>query len=351
MLLKSAKKRLKKNGQGIYRMETLGNKGNKKKHQKKYQCVLCDFYTSHKNDWNKHLMRAKHKKACGNARDNPKTHECKLCGKKFKTRSGKWKHEKKCDGNTDSSVMFPGFHKNTKKVDMSKIMSKNLEKQELEKLKEEIKKKDKKIEMLEKKQLQQEVEHLTKSLSARDRHIEDLKNHKGNTQNINTQNNNYINIQLYLDEKCSNAMPIMDFIEKLKFKLTDINPDRPNSSIESLTNMVVTELNQLDNTERPIHCSDAKRLNFYVKDASDGWINDKDNKKIDKAIGWANMRHQDAWHNYAKKEGIDSSKRKDTDYHKMNVAMAAWSDDSKKAKKKVKRAIAKATNFKEMVSP
>ena len=204
--------------------------------------------------------------------------------------------------------------------------------------------------MLKKEKLQEQVEHLTQSLNESHRHIEDLKKNKGNTQIITTQNNNYINIQLYLDENCSKAMPIMDFIENLKFKLTDINPDRPNSSIESLTNMVVTELNQLDNADRPIHCSDAKRLNFYVKDASDGWIKDKDNKKIDKAIGWANMRHQDAWHTYAKKEGIDSSKRQDTDYHKMNVAMAAWSDDSQKAKKKVKRAIAQATQFKKMAS-
>ena len=183
-----------------------------------------------------------------------------------------------------------------------------------------------------------ELEHLREKVAI-------LEKHKI-IQNIETQNNNIqnINIQLFLNENCANAIPIMDFIKNLKFKLTDIDPNRPNSTIESLTNIVVTELNQLDNTERPIHCSDAKRHHFYVKDAS-GWAKDIDNKKIDKAMGWANMRHQGAWHEYAKEKGLDSQK-KDVNYHKMNVAMAAWSDDPAKAKKKDKRAIAGGTNLK-----
>ena len=138
----------------------------------------------------------------------------------------------------------------------------------------------------------------------------------------------------------------MEFIENLKFKITDINPNNPSSSIKSLSNVVVNSLNMLEDTERPIHCSDAKRLKFYVKDASDGWIEDKNNQKMDKAIGWANMRHQGAWHTYAKTEGLDK-KRRDTNYLKMNVAMAKFSDDKAKAKKKVKRAIALATPLKE----
>ncbi len=86
-----------KNGHTIYIMETLVIRGNKKNPDAKYQCLNCDYYTSHKGDWTKHLLTAKHKKICGYAKKtrNPKkTHKCNLCGKIFKSRSGKWKHEK-----------------------------------------------------------------------------------------------------------------------------------------------------------------------------------------------------------------------------------------------------------------
>ena len=334
-------------------METLVNRGNEKKLNAKYNCNFCNFTTSHKNDWSRHLLTAKHKKACGYAKKtrNPKkTHKCNLCGKIFKSRSGKWKHEKKCDGNTDGSVTFPMFLKKAF-FDMSKnLEKKELEKQELEKLKEELKIADEKIKMLEKEKLQQKVEHLTESLSARDRHIEDLKKQAKNvtTQNINTQNNtqnnNYINIQLYLNEKCKNAMLLTDFVKELQFKLTDINPERPASTIESLSKCITDRLQNMEESERPVHCTDAKRLVFHVKDAS-GWSKDVNNKKIDNAIGWANVRQQGAWIRKAKADDWVNQKD-DTSYLNMNIAMGKFSDNPKRAKGKIKRAIAKAVTLK-----
>ena len=139
-------------------------------------------------------------------------------------------------------------------------------------------------------------------------------------------------------------MSIMDFIKDLQFKLTDINPERPASMIESLSKCITDKLEEMAETERPVHCTDAKRLVFHVKDAS-GWTKDVDNKKIDNAIGWANARHQGAW---IKKATDDNwmSKKHDSNYLNMNVAMGKFSDDPQKAKKKVKRAIAKAVPIK-----
>jgi flagellar motility protein MotE (MotC chaperone) len=39
----------------------------------------------------------------------------------------------------------------------------------------------------------------------------------------------------------------------------------------------------MDVTERPIHCSDQKRLQFYVKN-DDEWTRDSNNEKIDSSI-------------------------------------------------------------------
>ena len=42
-------------------------------------------------------------------------------------------------------------------------------------------------------------------------------------------------------------------------------------------------MKDLKPTERPIHCSDKKRLQFYVKD-DDKWTKDSNNEKIDETI-------------------------------------------------------------------
>ena len=69
---------------------------------------------------------------------------------------------------------------------------------------------------------------------------------------------------------------------------------------------------------------------------------------MDKAIGWANMRHQGAWIKKATSEDMASQKN-DLDFLHMNVAMGKYSDDPTKAKKKIKRAIAKAVPIKEAI--
>ena len=305
-------------------MNTLGPARTRKKCKSVknlFNCKICDYTTSNKQHMTKHLMTRKHRvltQGPGGTRQKSKTsiiRECPFCSKTFKTRSGRSKHVRNCSNNTQD--IQQKLEEANKKID-------NLKNERIEALESQLK-----------------IAHdLNKKLS---------KQKTGQTQNINTQNNNYINIQLYLDEKCKNAMPIMDFIKDLQFKLLDINSERPASTIESLGKCITDKLEDMDVTERPMHCSDVKRLVFHVKDAS-GWAKDVDNKKIDKAIGWANMRHQGAWHSYAKKEGIDKSKVKDTDYHNMNVAMAHFSDDPKKAKGKIKRVIASTTDFKNVKS-
>jgi len=298
----------------------------------KYKCGLCYYSTSRPDHWKNHILTMKHKRRKKNSElllkssklllKSSKVYDCKLCEKKYKYRQGLYVHKKNAHSTENKKIDLDIFE------DFKKQLA-------------ETKKNDAALRVA----LCRERVALCQERAA---HIKTSQKATSDTQ----QNFNVIKklaerptIMVFLNQKCQNAAPLLDFIKTLHFPLTDINPGRPLSSIESISNCIVKELKMLDDTERPIHCSDAKRLNFYVKDAS-GWAMDTDNKKIDKALGWANSRHQSAWHSYAKKEGIDKSKVKDTDYHNMNVAMAAWSDNPEKAKKKVKRAIATATNLK-----
>ena len=281
-----------------------------------FYCKICDYTTSNKQHMAKHLMTRKHRVLeqgpDGTRKKSNKKNiirKCPFCSKTFKTRSGRSKHVRKCSNNPQN-------------------------------LQQKLEEANKKIKILEKERIET-LESQNKELL---KIISNQKTQNINTQNINTQNNNYINIQLYLNEKCKNAMPIMDFVKELQFKLTDINPERPASTIESLSKCITDKLEDMDETERPVHCTDAKRLVFHVKDAS-GWSKDVNNKKIDNAIGWANVRQQGAWIKKAKADDWVNQKN-DTNYLHMNVAMGKFSDDPNKAKRKVKRAIANAVPLK-----
>jgi hypothetical protein len=70
-------------------------------------CIFCDFRCSKKSDWNRHCKTIKHlHRHNGNKMEILETnftpftpftphHNC-VCGKKYLTHSGLWKHNKKC---------------------------------------------------------------------------------------------------------------------------------------------------------------------------------------------------------------------------------------------------------------
>ena len=67
------------------------------KSPKEYNCKLCDYSTSNSKDFKKHLLTRKHTLATKSTEKIPKnaTYFCD-CGKKYKDRTGLWRHKKKC---------------------------------------------------------------------------------------------------------------------------------------------------------------------------------------------------------------------------------------------------------------
>jgi len=92
-----------------------------------------------------------------------------------------------------------------------------------------------------------------------------------------------ISINVFLNEHCKNAMSLADFTNQIQLTLTDIVKTKQLGFAEGVSNILIKNLNELPSVERPIHCSDTKRLKFYVKDEK-GWNIDKCNKKVDTAI-------------------------------------------------------------------
>ena len=88
---------------------------------------------------------------------------------------------------------------------------------------------------------------------------------------------------MFLNEKCKNAMNLEDFVKKIKLSMEDLQFTKDNGYAQGISNIFIKNLNDMDVTERPIHCSDQKRLQFYIKNDNE-WSKDKNNEKIDNTI-------------------------------------------------------------------
>jgi hypothetical protein len=221
----------------------------KPKTQKEYWCEMCNFNTSHKNDYSKHLTTAKHKNMClGNKMDipgnqktqkNPILFMCSNCNKNYNTNSGLWKHKKGCNTNEDKQ-----------KDDLINYLIKE----------------------------NQEFKHLILEIVKKDTIV---------TNNNNTTSNSHnktFNLQFFLNETCKDAMNIMDFVDSIKLQLSDLEKVGRVGFVEGISNIITTNLKALDITQRPIHCTDNKREVLYVKDENK-WEKEADEKnKIRKAI-------------------------------------------------------------------
>jgi len=95
--------------------------------------------------------------------------------------------------------------------------------------------------------------------------------------NTNSFNNQTFNIQMFLNENCKNAMNLTDFIDSLPITNETYDNTIENGLTKTISNMVVNGLNNLDITDRPIHCTDSNRKVLYVKEANK-W--EKDNELL-----------------------------------------------------------------------
>ena len=237
-------------------METLGN-AILPNSAFKFYCNFCDYGTSKKSSFNDHKLSAKHQKIIignileTNGNENmPKicsiTYSCEKCEKEFKNRSGLWKHNKKC------------------------VNTETIEKQnEIKMLTELVK------------DVVKQNQELTNKL------VDICKNGTNNTITNNTNTNSHnktFNLQFFLNETCKDAMNIMDFVDSIKIQLLDLENVGKNGFVEGISSIIVKNLNLLDETKRPVHCTDSKREVMYVKD-EDKWEKENETKvKLRKAI-------------------------------------------------------------------
>jgi hypothetical protein len=81
------------------------------------------------------------------------------------------------------------------------------------------------------------------------------------------------NINVFLQQKCKDAINLTDFINTIHISMDDIENSPDQGIVTSISNTLVNALSNLDIYERPIHCSDRKRATLYIKE-NDKWDRD-----------------------------------------------------------------------------
>jgi len=280
-------------------------------------CNCCDYVCSRKSDFNKHLLSRKHKTndkmMTNNSQNSQETFICD-CGKEYKHRQGLWVHRKKCTfkldkeepkkDNEDSEKHDENLEekiKETKNLSQLEVITELFQEQlkENKELKELLIEQNKKlIELAEKSQ-----------------------NQVTNITNNNTTNNNNFNLNFFLNEKCKDALNIMDFINQLQVKLSDLDMVGRIGYTEGISKIFIRGLKELDVFKRPIHCSDLKRETLYVKD-KDSWEKDNDDKnKMKTAIKFIaakNLKQISDWKD-EHPESDDYDSKKHMEYHNIII--------------------------------
>ena len=274
--------------------------------RKDFICKKCNYITSDKKDFNKHLLTSKHKNNTfidisftNSEKKSEKSENIKIfschCGKKYKSRQGLYVHKKKCiffefNNNGENSIITKNDVSNNQLLTLSndailKLINDNNE------LKNII--------------LEQQTQ-----LGKQQEQISELIPKVGN--NNNTQNNKF-NIQVFLNEKCKDAINMSDFIKSIEVSLQQLDFTKCNGLANGLSKTIMDNMNKLSVYERPLHCTDVKRETLYIKDEN-VWAKDNNKEKIKKAIKKASGKNYNALQDWKEENPDFLNNDSKTDY-------------------------------------
>ena len=321
------------------------------KKRQKFICEACNYSCFKQSEFNKHLATRKHemltnvdKMMTENLQKSPKQYQCE-CGKVYAHKQGLSVHRKKCQI-IPAEVCPPVAVQSTPNTSENhKDQIIEIQGRLLDQYKDALKSKDSCMEAQD------------KAITAMKTVIESGNlggNNTNHSHNTTNSHNKTFNLNFYLNETCKDAMNLQDFIKTLQLNLADLERVGELGYTEGISRMFIKGLNDLDETKRPIHCSDLKREVIHIKD-NDVWEQDNENRdKLRKAINDIsnkNIMLLDDWRQ--ENPGFDQYDSKKNDlYLKLLVnTMGPDSPDATdKAFRKIIRKVASNTIIKKTAS-
>ena len=262
-----------------------------------FYCSFCDYTASTKQLYAKHISTRKHEilqNVQKNVQNVPSSvenvqpvaglHICSICNKKCNSRQSFDYHKNICKPPTQPNAVSAEV--------MTQLMKQN--------------------ETLQKFIIEQTQEMKNMLLEIAKKESVVNVNH-----NMNTQNNHF-NLNMFLNEKCKDAMNFVDFVNSLQVSFEELENMAHKGYVAGMSDIILNGLKDLDVYHRPIHCTDIKREIMYIKDNNE-WIKDDDQthvKRVITMVGRKNMRRVGEWQRAHPKCEITDSKEQ---YLHMNI--------------------------------
>ena len=199
---------------------------NTQKNSLNFECINCNFKTCKKNDYKRHLLTDKHKRLQNNDKSGVenKKYICE-CGREYKYRQGLYNHRKTCKGEKKQIDIIENEENLDYKSMFFEIIKKNNEFQDL--------------------------------LMKQSQQISELIPKVGNT--INSNNKQKFNINVFLNEKCKDAISMDEFINKIEVSMKNLLTTKEKGINIGINEIINENMNKLSLYERPIQCTDKKQ--------------------------------------------------------------------------------------------
>ena len=216
------------------------------KNSKKFVCKNCDYKTMRKSQYERHLMTSKHIKNENTDVKSSESSKCYIfqckCGKSYKHSQSLYNHKKKCIYETYDNKIIENNNSSELKTMLLEVIQEN-------------------------KELQKTILNLVPQIG------------NNNTTNNNIHNiKQKFNINLFLNEKCKDAISMDKFIESIEVSMKNLLTTKDKGLSEGLSSIIIDNMNKLSLYERPMHCTDKKREIMYIKNKE--WAKDDNQKNI-----------------------------------------------------------------------
>ena len=272
-----------------------------------YNCEKCYFISRNKKDYNRHLLSRKHQELNPKTEDSPHdgliitpsvpikpTHySCQYCNKSFKSRTTIYQHKAKCQirlnqqqgppKKADMNYIIGSLSADTTsevstmhtpsitEYQISDVITKN---QELTAANQQL---TSAMLLL----IQQNAEFQGKMMEMC---MNGGLGGISNSHNTTNSHNPTFNMNLFLNEKCKDAMNMKDFVNSIQLTMTDLENVGRLGYVEGMSNILIDNLQKTDVYKRPVHCSDIKRETLYVKDDNQWERDGPDHQKMTNAV-------------------------------------------------------------------
>ena len=238
-----------------------------------YKCVYCKYETKNKYNYEKHNKTKKHLRNVGDESVSF-PYSCNMCS--FKTHIQQ-DYDRHCKGKAHLKRKLQLEENSVYKFKCNECQNVYKTKNGL------FKHKKKHVQLQIQKTTNDEWKHMILEYMRQNHETQKQLMEIAREPKQIINNKNTINVIQYLNTECKDAYNIRDFIRGLVVTFDDLERIEQHGYISGIKSSLVKALDNLEQTKRPIHCTDMKRKQFYVKD-EDQWKRDKSQVLIQNAL-------------------------------------------------------------------